>query len=86
MKCLQCELPFYVEDCIVNEENIDDILFDEDEFNNFDIFSLKALKKGHININSLLNKLNYVKLMIKKFGILAVSETKLDNDIADREL
>ena len=48
-KCLQCELPFYVE-------------------------------------NSLLNKLDFVKLMIMKFDILAVSETKLDNDIADVEL
>ena len=85
-KCLQCVLPFYMKDCIVNEENIDDVPFDENEFNNFDISNLKGLKIGHININSLLNKLDYVKLMIKKFDSLAVSETKLDNDITDAEL
>ena len=48
------------------------------------IKNTNALVIGHLNINSLPNKFDQLKLIIKnKFGILVITETKLDSSFAD---
>jgi len=62
-----------------------------DEVNHVDLDSIinkSGLKMLHININGLLGKLDFVKIIAErtKFDVLSVNETKIDEDIDDEDI
>ena len=59
-----------------------------EDLNNWEAFQCKGLHFLHINVNSLLPKIDKVKLIANKSNaaILGISETKLDETIMDSEL
>ena len=59
-----------------------------DDPNHWKAFQCKGLHFLHINVNSLLPKIDEVNLIANKSNvtILGISETKLDNNIMDSEL
>ena len=50
------------------------------------ITNRKGLKILHLNINGLLHKLDYVKMLADKFDVLSLNETKLDGSIGDEDI
>ena len=52
------------------------------------ITNSRGLKMAHLNINGLLSKLDFIKIMLSesKFDIFAISESKLDASIHDNEI
>jgi hypothetical protein len=63
----------------VNVERNDDLA---------DISTNKGFRIGHLNINGLSNKIDDIKIMLthSKLDILAISESKLNNDILDADI
>ena len=62
-----------------------------DEVNHVDLDSIinkSGLKMLRININGLLGKLDFVKIIAErtKFDVLSVNETKIDEDIDDEDI
>ena len=56
--------------------------------NDFDVFKNKGLHFLHLNVNSLLPKIDEIRLLAiqTNAAILGISETKLDNSIFDSEI
>lgn len=74
----------------LNAENIDEMEnfeLNDDLINNLTkLKDCKVLKIGHFNINSILNKMDHIKLFINDFDILTISKSKIDSEILDLEL
>ena len=84
-RCLQCELPFIENEFTENRAEPLPIL-KPNYLHDLDIAKEKGLKIGHLNVNSILNKLDYIKILIKHFDVLAISESKLNSNSTDAEL
>lgn len=92
--CLGCHLnAFPYSDGILDDGEIENtsypllnnISFD---FAKLDIKSIKCLKIGHLNINGLRSKLDFLKLFLhtNRFDIFSLNETKVDKNVLDSEL
>lgn len=84
-RCLISELPVFYEAEVPTHINIDPgVLSDNLEH----LKTSKGLKVGHLNVNGLLSKIDFVSILIKdsNLDILALSETKLDGKINDSEI
>ncbi|XP_057316787.1 uncharacterized protein LOC130657807 [Hydractinia symbiolongicarpus] len=90
--CLRNELPF--EDCYFdNSFPNDDIEPDISSFEpNFDfdlgLTNKKGFKMGHLNVNGLRSKLDYIKVFLHehKLDILALNETKIDSHVTNADI
>ena len=84
-RCLQCELPFVENDFFENSTEAS-LILEPNYLLGLNITKDKGLKIGHLNINSIFNKLDYIKILIKHFDVLAISESKLNSNTTDAEL
>ena len=88
--CILKQLPF--PDGIIIDEEFDPVSSTQKEFELPDddlqaITNSRGLKMAHLNINGLLSKLDFIKIMLSesKFDIFAISESKQDASIHDNE-
>ena len=82
--CILKQLPF--PDGIMIDEEFDLVSSTQKEFELPDddlqaITNSRGLKMAHLNINGLLSKLDFIKIMLSesKFDIFAISESKLQS-------
>ena len=86
--CLQNKLPFpegFDENPDIEVPVVD---IPPDDLDDEALVKSKGLKLAHLNINSLLPKISYVRILLSKtkLDVLVVSETKIDDTISDNEL
>ena len=83
-----CELPFSSEDITEPNEPEQEISFSQDNDISYDCFKHRGLHFLHININSLLPKVEEVGIIAQKTNaaILGISESKIDNTVSDNEI
>lgn len=90
--CLRNELPFedgYFDNSFPNDDVEPDISSFEPHFD-FDLGSTnkKGFKMGHLNVNGLRSKLDYIKVFLHehKLDILALNETKIDSHVTNADI
>ena len=87
-------LPFFTEenldlpDCHVIDDEENDAPDDLNANENFRLFKTRGLHFLHLNINSILSKIEELKLIAhnSNAAIIGISETKLDNTVLDNEI
>ena len=97
--CHQCnyakEMPFFEEECLdensKNKHNLsrDNIIdFDLNDFNDFKVFAKSGLHFIHLNINSILPKIDELRLIAHKSraAVIGITESKIDDSVLDGEI
>ena len=92
--CHKCnyakEMPFFQEECL--EENPENVFTLKEQnitdFEEFKVFEKRGLHFIHLNINSILPKIDELRLIAFKThaAVIGISESKIDDTVLDGEI
>ena len=82
------ELPFSFEDITESNTNEAETSFSQENDISYDCFKQRGLHFLHLNINSVLTKIDQVRIIAQKtnVAVFGLSESKIDNSVPDNEI